>query len=201
MKLLYVDACARAEASRTRRLAETFLNALDVPGLTVTEHRLYAMNLRPVDGETLARRELLCDRMAWDDPMFGPARELREADAVLIAAPYWDLSFPSALKVWVENVHVRNLLFRYEADRCVGLCRAREAVYLSTAGGFVGGNDWGGGYMKAALGMLGVPSFTAVYAEGLDLDGRDAEQILRRAEDEARRAARGLADRLSRTAP
>lgn len=201
MKLLYVDACARAEASRTRRLAKTFLNALDMPDLRVTEHRLYEMNLQPVDGETLARREMLCDRMAWDDPMFGPAREAREADAVLIAAPYWDLSFPSALKVWVENIHVRNLLFRYEADRCVGLCRAREAVYLSTAGGFVGGNDWGGGYMKAALGMIGVPGFTAVYAEGLDLEGKDAEAILRQAEAEARRVAHEMSERFSCTAP
>ena len=199
MNLLFVDACVRGDASRTRRLADAFLEECRrlLPGLTVTVHDLSAMNLCPIDAETLAMKEALCDRRAWDDPFLKPAVQFQAADVVVIAAPYWDLSFPSRLKVWVENVYVRNLTFRYEDDRCIGLCRGRESVYLTTAGSPIGKNDWGTGYMQAVLTMLGIPGFTAVKAEALDLDGRDAEAIMTEAEQQAVQAARTLAERLT----
>lgn len=199
MKLLFVDACVRGDASRTRRLADVFLAECRrlLPGLTVTVHDLNVMNLMPIDDRTLAMKEALCDRRAWDDPFLRPAVEFQAADVVVIAAPYWDLSFPSQLKVWVENVYVRNLTFRYEDDRCIGLCRGRESVYLTTAGSPIGENDWGTGYMKAVLTTLDVSRFTAVKAEALDLDGRDVEAIMAEAEQRAVLAARALAARLT----
>ncbi|MGN1018895.1 MAG: NAD(P)H-dependent oxidoreductase [Aristaeellaceae bacterium] len=198
MKLLFVNACPREEESRTLRLARVFLAELKAcrPDLTLTEHCLPRMDLRPIDREGLALREPLCDRRAWDHPFLRPAVEFQQADAVLIAAPYWDLAFPAMLKVWVENVYVRNLTFRYERDRCIGLCRGREAVYITTAGSPVGDNDWGAGYMRAVLASLGIAGFRSVRAEGIDLDGCDVEAVLRRAEEEARHAARLLAESL-----
>ena len=199
MNLLYVDACVRGEASRTARLAEAFLGECQrlMPDLAVTVHRLCDMGLRPIDARTLAMKEALCDRLAWDAPFLRPAAQFQAADAVVIAAPYWDLSFPSILKVWVENVYVRNLTFRYENDRCIGLCRGKESVYLTTAGSPIGDHDWGMGYMKAVLTTLGIPGFTAVKAEALDLEGRDVEAIMAEAEQRALQAARELALRLT----
>lgn len=199
MKLLYVDACVRGDASRTRRLADVFLRECRrlLPGLNMTVQRLCEMNLRSVDAETLAMKEALCDRRAWDDPFLRAAVDFQSADIVVIAAPYWDLSFPSLLKIWVENVYVRNLTFRYEDDRCIGLCRGRESVYLTTAGSPIGGHDWGTGYMRAVLTTLGVPGFTSVKAEALDLEGRDADAIMREAEQRAIRTAHELAARFT----
>ena len=199
MKLLFVDACVRGNASRTRRLADVFLTECRrlLSGLIVTVHDLNGMNLTPIDAKTLAMKEALCDRRAWGDPFLKPAVEFQAADIVVIAAPYWDLSFPSQLKVWVENIYVRNLTFHYEDDRCIGMCRGRESVYLTTAGSPIGDNDWGTGYMKAVLTTLGIPGFTAVKAEALDLDGRDAEAIMAEAEQRAVMAARALAARLT----
>ncbi|MCH5287306.1 MAG: NAD(P)H-dependent oxidoreductase [Christensenellaceae bacterium] len=199
MKLLYVDACVRGEASRTKRLASVFLEECGrlMPGLSVITQRLGDMSLRPIDADTLAMKEALCDRRAWDDPFLQPAVDFQSADAVVVAAPYWDLSFPSQLKVWVENVYVRNLTFRYENDRCIGLCRGKESVYLTTAGSPIGDHDWGTGYMKAVLTTLGIPGFTAVKAEALDLEGRDVEAIMAEAEQRALQAARELALRLT----
>ena len=199
MKLLYVDACVRGDESRTRRLADVFLTECRrlLPGLTVTVHDLNGMDLRPIDAATLAMKEALCDRRAWDDPFLRPAVGFQAADVVVIAAPYWDLSFPSELKVWVENVYVRDLTFRYDDDRCIGLGRGRESVYLPPAGRPIGENDWGTGYMQAVLTTLGIPGFTAVRAEALDLDGRDVEAIMAEAEQRAILAARELAARLT----
>lgn len=194
-----MDACVRGQVSRTARLAEVFLAECKrlLPDAAVTVQRLNEMNLRPIDAPTLAMKEALCDRRAWNDPFLAAAAAFQEADIVLIAAPYWDLSFPSLLKIWVENVYVRNLTFRYENDRCIGLCRGRESVYITTAGSPIGENDWGAGYMKAVFAALGIPGFTAIRAEALDLEGRDAEAIMREAERQAVRAARELASRLT----
>ena len=116
-------------------------------------------------------------------------RTPRGADAVLIAAPYWDLSFPSALKIWVEHMYVRNLTFRYENDRPVGLCSGRASCYITTSGSLIGENDWGAGYLRAVLQTLGIPGFTSFRAEALDLDGSDEKEIHLRAEENIKKAA------------
>ena len=198
MKLLFVNACPRLEESRTLLLTRAFLDELTArrQDIAVTEHCLPRMGLKPIDRDGLALREPLCDARAWDHPFLRPAVEFQQADAVVIAAPDWDLAFPSMLKVWVENVYVRNLTFRYERDKCIGLCRGREAVYITTAGSPIGTNDWGAGYMRAVLASLGIGSFMSVKAEGIDLEGCDVDTVLRKAEEEARQAARILAERL-----
>jgi len=195
---LFVNACPRGEESRTLRLARAFLEALcsQCPSLTIAEHDLTRMNLHSVDRTTLIMKEALCDRRAWEDPYLAPAVAFQQADVVVIAAPYWDLSFPSILKVWVENVYVRNLTFRYENDKPIGLCQGRESVYITTAGSPIGDNDWGARYMRAVLTTLGIPRFTSLCAEALDLEGSDCEAIMERALAEARDAGGALANRL-----
>lgn len=195
---LFVNACPRGEESRTLRLARAFLEALcsQCPSLTIAEHDLTRMNLHSVDRTTLIMKEALCDRRAWEDPYLAPAVAFQQADVVVIAAPYWDLSFPSILKVWVENVYVRNLTFRYENDKPIGLCQGRESVYITTAGSPIGDNDWGARYMRAVLTTLGIPRFTSLCAEALDLEGSDCDAIMERALAEARDAGGALANRL-----
>lgn len=199
VKMLYVDACVRGGESRTARLADAFLDTCRslTPNLSVKVHRLTDMAMKPLDAATLAMKEALCDARAWEHPFLRAAVEFQSADVVVIAAPYWDLSFPSMLKVWVEHMYVRNLTFRYENDRCIGLCRARESVYITTSGSPIGDHDWGAGYMKAVLSMMGIPGFTSIRAEALDLAESDAEAILRAAEQQAEQAARSLAMRLT----
>lgn len=202
MRVLFVNACVRGELSRTLRLARTFLAHLqaEAPGCTLLTHDLPTMGLRPMDAETLAMKEALCDAHAWQHPLLRPALEFATSDAVVIAAPYWDLSFPSLLKVWVEHMYVRNLTFVYRHDQPVGLCRGKAAAYLVTAGSPMAGHDWGRAYLRDVLQTLGVPGFCSFAAEGLDLAGADAEGLLRRAEEEI---ARGMPDflRLLQTGP
>ena len=59
MKLLFVNACPRLEASRTLRLARVFLSELTAlrPDVVVTEHCLPRMGLKPIDRAGLALRE------------------------------------------------------------------------------------------------------------------------------------------------
>ena len=195
MQLLFVNACMRGPVlSRTHALCRAFMTAAreEDPGLTILEHDLTRMNLRPIDADTLPFKEALADERDWEAPLLRPALEFAQSDAVVIGAPYWDLSFPSALKIWVEHMYVRNLTFRYEDGKPIGLAQGKKAYYLSTAGSPIGENDWGAGYMKAVLNLLGVPEFTSIRAEGVDIDGWDKEKILREAEQKAVAAGRDL---------
>lgn len=198
MNVLFVNACVRGENSRTLRLADAFLGELKkcLPDVSITEQNLPEMNMQPVNLQTLAEKEALCDARAWDDPTMAAAVAFQQADVVVIAAPYWDMSFPAMLKIWVEHMYVRNLTFRYENDQSVGLCRGKEAVYLTSAGSPIGQHDWGTGYIRDVMQVLGIPGFTAVKAEALDLVGRDKEAIVSEACEEAKRQARALAKRL-----
>ena len=201
MRLLFVNACMRGpELSRTHALCRAFLEEARkaCPGLEVLEHDLTRLNLQPVTAPVLQRKEALCDAEKWDDPLLRPAYTFARADAVLIGAPYWDLSFPSALKIWVENIYVRNLTFHYTPEgEPVGLAQGKQAVYITTAGSPVGENDWGAGYMRAVLTTLGIPEFRSIRAEGIDIQGWDAQGILRRAKAEARAAGAALGKALA----
>ena len=92
--ILVVNACPRGE-SRTWRLARKLLDALDRP---FEELRLHEMAFPVVDEAYLARRDDLIQAGALDDAMFALARQFAGAEEIVIAAPYWDLSFPATLK-------------------------------------------------------------------------------------------------------
>ena len=98
----------------------------------------------------------------------------------MIAAPYWDLSFPAALKQYFEHINVRGITFTYTPEGIPrGLCRAKEIYYVMTAGGSYAPEEFGFGYVRAlAQGYYGIQDVKLIQAVGLDIEGADAEQIL-----------------------
>ncbi|MBQ9373688.1 MAG: NAD(P)H-dependent oxidoreductase [Oscillospiraceae bacterium] len=175
-RLLFINACVRAE-SRTRRLAEELLSGWQGE---ICELNLEQMDLRPLTAETLARRDALLAAGDYADPAFEPARAIVEADAVVLAAPYWDCSFPASVKVFVEQVMVNGLTFTFTADGVPhGKCRAKKLWYVSTAGGPVMGTNLGFAYIRQVSSLYwGIPEAELIQAEGLDLVGADPEAIL-----------------------
>ena len=116
----------------------------------------------------------------FSDPAYAPARALKDADTVVIAAPYWDLSFPASLKIFIENVLVTGLVFAYGADSIPHtLCKMKRVVYLTTSGGYIGDMNTGEVYIRQLCkNFLGDPQVDVVFAEGLDIWGNDVEGIL-----------------------
>ena len=193
MRLLCIDTCPRDQAlSRTFRLLGAFQQAYRALHPTNEIHtlRLAEEGLAPFFHNDILHRERLVDEGRLDDAMFRWARDFQNADHIAVAAPYWDLSFPAVLKLYIENIYVRNLTFRYTVEgEPVGLCRGQRLLYLTTAGSPIGNEDWGYGYIRAVAKMLGVKEVDRVSAEGLDIAGWDAQGILDKAMKEARQAA------------
>ena len=193
-QLLYIDCCIRGEQSRTRKLAEAFLAALPQEW-QVTRLDLMREGLQPLMPDTLAQRDETAARGELDAPRFRYAHQIAAADAVVMAAPFWDLSFPALLKIYIENVSVDGITFKSTAEGLKGLCRGTELVFLTTRGGiYSGGNDWEQGvpYLAAIQKFFGFDRFHAIAADGLDVQGFDGVGELHRAMERAGELARML---------
>ena len=180
--ILYVNACVR-EQSRTQRIAEHLLSRL---GEKAVEVRLSGIAFPAVDEAFLRERDRRIAASDFDSPMFDLARQFAGAEQVVIAAPFWDLSFPATLKQYFEQINVLGVTFRYSPEGIPqGLCRARRLFYVTTAGGPIFSEAFGYGYVEAlARGFYHIPEVRCVKAEGLDVEGADVEGILRSAEAE-----------------
>lgn len=180
-KILYINACTR-EGSRTHELAQHLLGSLDGQ---IEYVDLYEENIRPLDAGLLSKRDELLKAGKTDDSFFRLARQFASADTIVISAPYWDLIFPAVLRIYLENVAVCGITFRYsEKGFPVGLCMADNMYYVTTSGGFIGENNFGFDYVKTlAVAMFGIGSVRLFSAEGLDIDGADVGRILQRAKD------------------
>ena len=107
--ILFVNACVRKE-SRTLRLAKRLLNNLNGD---IKEVRLEEVSFPVVDEAFIKRREALKNIGKYDDPMFDLGKDFANADTIVIAAPYYDLSFPAMLKQYFEQINVLGLTFTY----------------------------------------------------------------------------------------
>ncbi len=184
-EILFVNTCVRRE-SRTLMLAKRILSRMEG---RVRELCPEKAGLLPLSEDVLKKRSGLAAAGDYSDELFLPAKQLASADRVVIAAPYWDFSFPAWLKVWIEQVTVLGLTFGYASDGGItGLCRCRDMIYVTTAGGYIGSRDMGFEYISEMFrNMYGVPECRRISAEGLDIAGADTDEILRRAFDEADR--------------
>lgn len=99
---------------------------------------------------------------------------MARADLVVVGAPYWDLGFPAALKVYLEWACTLGITFGYtQAGEQRGLCRAERLIYITTAGGPLEDRNFGYEYVRGVAGMLGIINTHCVAAQGLDIRGND----------------------------
>ena len=174
--ILFVDACVRKD-SRTKRLAEALLEKL---GENVAGVSLEDISFGVTDETYLKKRDDLIAKGAFEDDMFALARQFAEADAIVIAAPYWDLSFPAMLKQYIEAINVLGITFEYTPEGFPkGLCKANKLYYVMTAGGNYVPEEFGFGYIKAlAQNFYGIENVELIKATGLDIIGADSEALI-----------------------
>lgn len=177
---LFVNACVKKD-SRTRRLAGCLLSRLDG---RYEEVKLHELSFPVSDQAFLERRDSLIAAADFNNPMFSLARQFANADEIIIAAPYWDLSFPASLKQYIEQINALGITFCYTPEGTPkGLCRAKRLTYVMTAGGTWVPEDFGYSYVKTlAQSFYGIPEVRLIKATGLDIEGADTEAILREAE-------------------
>ena len=178
--IFYVNACVRKE-SRTKRLAEKLLEKLNRP---FEEIRLEEIAFPVSNEEYLKLRDRLLHEGDFQNALFALARQFSEAETIVIAAPYWDLSFPAMLKQYLERICVVGVTFKYSEEGVpISLCRAKRLFYVTTAGGDFVPDEYGFGYVKAlAQNFFGIQDVRKIEAHGLDIYGADVDAIMSVAE-------------------
>lgn len=180
--ILFINGCVRQE-SRTLALAKTVLSKEQGE---VQEVQLFGEGgVHGLDGETLALRNALSKERHFDHPLFRHAVQFAAADTIVLAAPYWDLLFPSAVRAYLEAVTVSGITFFYDEQGIPqGLCRATRLIYVTTAGGPIVQN-LGFEYVDAlAKTFYGIADTRCVLAQGLDIVGADPAAILAQAQQD-----------------
>lgn len=194
MKILFVDCCIsqRGENARTALLCDSFLKQSALSGAKIEHLELGKARLEPFDADMLDRRDALAASGDFGDPMFALASQFRSAGGIVVGAPFWDLSFPSQLRIYIEHISANGLTYYYDEQGPHGSCAAKWLVYLSTGGDFGKPENLGVLYWKQLCAMFGIREYYSVFSGGLDADPENAEKYLKSSCDEAA----GLALRL-----
>jgi FMN-dependent NADH-azoreductase len=98
--------------------------------------------------------------------------EVEAASLIVIGAPMYNFSIPSALKAWIDHVIRAGRTFHYTATGPEGLVHGKKAVlFLASGGIYTDGPfkpyDFLETYLRAILGFIGLTDVTVVRAEGL----------------------------------
>ncbi len=196
--VLFINGCIRGESSNTLRVAKSFLAEFEVE--QITEVDLNELNLSPLNRESLNKRDNDISQNNYDSPEFRLARQFKNADLIVLAAPFWEGTFPALVHVYLENVCVSGLTFELHRTGYTGLCKAKQAVFFTTRGGIyeqgpAKEDEHATGVLKTVFTMLGIENLSTVSAEGLDIRGADTEAIVKEAEVKAKRLAKAIYDK------
>ena len=180
MNVLFVNACVRKE-SRTKILADYLLKKI---GGEIIEINLNNDLPKPFDEKLLNKRSSLLKEGNFNDEMFSYAKQFVLADMIVVAAPFWDFSFPALLKTYIEHVNVSGIVFKYTKNGIKTMCRAKKLFYVTTMGGY-NPTDFGFGYITALCHTLyGIEDVRLIQAQGLDIIGEDVKALLDKAKHE-----------------
>ena len=177
MTVLFIDTCVREE-SRTKRLAEHFLKHINDE---ISVIRPLDEGITGLDRETLMIRDKALAEKDFTHPVLQYAVQFSKADMIVVAAPYWDLSFPAQLKDYIERVNAVGVTFDYdEKGMPFGMCQAKKLVYITTAGGYIQDPSFGYEYIQALCrNFYQIPDTLMFAAEALDLPGTDVKKTLK----------------------
>ena len=187
-KLLFIDACVNRGISRTEQLAQALLKEMNQNG----EYEIETLNLEDEDlklftGKESALRESLTRAGNFEGPLLIYAKQFAAADRIVVAAPYWDFSFPARMKCYLEQICVTGLTFTFSSKGIPGgLCHADSLHYVTTSGGSIGELNLGYEYLeKLCKVYYGINETVCYTAEGLDIEGNSVEEIMKEAEEKA----------------
>ena len=164
--LLYIDACVRDEESRTKRVAEPIMEEL-AKKYDVTK---FVLNELPLD---VVKKPLLAKRLAGDIPIevMSWAEAVRDADRIVIAAPFWDMGIPAVLKTFFELCSIFDVTFKSDDKTCYGNCKAEKMLFITSRGMNISTGDeieQATPYLKALSWLWGLGPLQVVAMQNMD---------------------------------
>lgn len=174
-KILLINACVR-QNSRTYDLAQHVLRYFKGD---LTELVLKNENIVPLNEKELENRTEYIKGNEFTHKIFNYAKQFSNSDIIVIAAPYWDLSFPALLKTYIEAICIAGITFKYRDGIPQGLCKAKRLIYVTTSGGQIGNLNLGFDYIKAlSQNLFGISDIQFFSAQNLDIIGNCPDELI-----------------------
>lgn len=181
LRILQIHSSGRKNGSFTRRLSEQFVDKFRetgaqivirdlADGMPFVDESWIGANFTPAGNRTADQSATL----SLSDSL---VRELEQADIIVIGAPVYNFSIPTALKAWIDQVMRARVTFQYTANGPVGLLKDKRAVIVMASGGVKAGSeyDYATSYLKFALSFMGVKEIALIAADALSIDSAASE--------------------------
>ncbi|QNE04441.1 FMN-dependent NADH-azoreductase [Croceicoccus marinus] len=181
MKILRIDSSTTGASSVTREMTGLIMEKLkaDNPDAEVVTRDLGVEPLAHLNPITTGAIRMGEDD--WTDDMKAAASpekaildEFLSADVVVIGAPMYNFTIPSALKSWIDRLGVPRVTFRYSEDGPEGLVDGHRIIVASGRGGSYGDDspaDYQEGLLETFFNFIGVTDITIIRAEGVGMPG------------------------------
>ena len=197
--LLYVHANPKPKgSSRTLRISHAFVEEYKKshPEDKVIELDLYKEDIGFLNSESVLMHNVQPGE-GREHPQLKYAYQFLEADKVVIAAPFWNLSFPAIIKAYLDYVTVSGITFQYTSQGPVGQCQGKKAIHIVTRGGEysqepLASLELGDRYLKTLFNFLGFDEYSTMAIENMDRTNTDVEAVLDAASEEAQKKARAF---------
>lgn len=155
------------EESRTRRILAPIAENL------AKSHDIKTFRLEEMEDMITVGKRMLTERSGGYVPEWAveAAKEIASADRIVIASPFWDMSFPARLKSFIEHTSLFNITFTDNGKTCEGLCKCEKVLYITTRGMDIHTGDpleQATPYLKALSYLWGLGEIFTVAAENLD---------------------------------
>lgn len=168
--LVVINACMREE-SRTQKILDGLLGVLGKK-YNIEIIDLSSLNISWIGEKDLKDR----DNGYVPEEFVSMSKKVANADRLVIAAPFWDMSFPSVLKVFFENISLFNITFTSNQAECTGLCKAKKVLYITTRGMNIKTGDpleQATPYIKALSKLWGLGELYVVSAQNMDYSSQN----------------------------
>lgn len=184
MKILKVDSSTNGGDSVSRKLTDMIVEKLksDNPDADIVTRDLGTEPLAHLNPITTGAIRMGEDDWTDDMKAAAPAEkaileEFLSADVVVIGAPMYNFTIPSALKSWIDRLGVPRVTFRYSENGPEGLAGGRKIIVASARGGNYGDDspmDFQEGLLETFFNFIGIDDITVIRAEGVGMpEGRE----------------------------
>jgi len=184
MKILKVDSSTNGGDSVSRELTDMIVEKLksDNPDADIVTRDLGIEPLAHLNPITTGAIRMGEDDWTDDMKAAAPAEkaildEFLSADVVVIGAPMYNFTIPSALKSWIDRLGVPRVTFRYSENGPEGLAGGRKIIVASARGGNYGDDspmDFQESLLETFFNFIGIDDITVIRAEGVGMpEGRE----------------------------
>lgn len=189
-KVLFVNACNTAE-SYSHQIASVFVDEYTKKHANdeIETINLYEEDVKFLTVSEIKKRQSLNYKENKDEETFKYVKQFLEADKIIIAAPFWNLSIPAILHAYLEHIAIDGVTYQSTLKGSVGLSQGKKIVHIVTRGIYSSSVEYGDSYLRAFFASLGIKDFRTIALEGTKVHKGQEEAFFNRSAQMAKNLA------------